>query len=42
MYRVNSLLALLLILSSQAALALESDREQPIELAADSVDINEA
>jgi len=42
MYRVKPLLALILILSCPAALALESDKEQPIELAADSVDIDEA
>ena len=42
MYRAKSLLALLLILSSPTGFALESDKEQPIELAADSVDIDES
>jgi lipopolysaccharide export system protein LptA len=42
MYRVNRFIALLLVLAGPTAVALESDREQPIELAADSVDINEA
>ena len=42
MYRANPLLALLLLLAGPAAHALEQDREQPIELAADSVDIDEA
>jgi len=41
MYRANALLALLLIALTPLALALESDREQAIELAADSVDIDE-
>jgi lipopolysaccharide export system protein LptA len=40
MYR--NLLALLLFVSAGGALALESDSTQPIELAADSVDFNEA
>ena len=45
MFRAKPLLALMLlmlILASQAGLALESDKEQPIELAADSVDIDES
>lgn len=42
MYRVEPLLALLLMLAGPVALALESDKEQPIELAADSVDIDES
>lgn len=41
MYRANPLLALVLMLACHAAPALESDRQQPIELAADSVDIDE-
>lgn len=41
MYRANALLALLLIALAAPAVALESDREQAIELAADSVDIDE-
>lgn len=41
MYRANVLLALLLIVLAPLAGALESDKEQPIELAADSVDIDE-
>lgn len=41
MYRANFVPALLLALMSATASALESDREQPIELAADSVDIDE-
>lgn len=36
-----ALLALSLLFACSAALALESDRRQPIELAADSVDIDE-
>ena len=45
MFRAKPLLALMLLmamLASQAGLALESDKEQPIELAADSVDIDES
>ena len=42
MYRAKPLLALMLILASPPGLALESDKEQPIELAADSVDIDES
>jgi lipopolysaccharide export system protein LptA len=42
MYRVRFLPALLLALAGPPALALESDRQQAIELAADSVDIDEA
>jgi lipopolysaccharide export system protein LptA len=42
MYRAKPLLALMLILASPAVFALESDKEQPIELAADSVDIDES
>ena len=38
----KALLALMLILAAAGAPALESDREQPIELAADSVDIDES
>lgn len=46
MYRAEPSLAPLLItfvlaIAGSAALALESDKEQPIELAADSVDIDE-
>ena len=43
MYRVNTLGATLLLwlAAAAAAFALESDRQQPIELAADSVDIDE-
>ncbi len=41
MCRVSPVAALLLALLSATALGLESDREQPIELAADSVDIDE-
>jgi lipopolysaccharide export system protein LptA len=42
MYRAKPLLALMLIFASPAVFALESDKEQPIELAADSVDIDES
>ena len=42
MYRANPLFALLLALVSGTAFALDSDSMQPIELAADSVDFNEA
>ena len=42
MSRVNALLTALLLSFVSVAPALESDREQPIELAADSVDIDEA
>jgi len=42
MYRYKPLLALVLILAAPAILALESDKEQPIELTADSVDIDES
>jgi lipopolysaccharide export system protein LptA len=45
MFRAKPLLALMLLipmLASQAGLALEADKEQPIELAADSVDIDES
>jgi lipopolysaccharide export system protein LptA len=41
MNRANALLALLLTALTPLAGALESDRDQPIELAADSVDIDE-
>jgi lipopolysaccharide export system protein LptA len=43
MYRVNTLGATLLLwlAAASTAFALESDRQQPIELAADSVDIDE-
>ena len=42
MYLANPLFALLLALVSGTAFALDSDSTQPIELAADSVDFNEA
>lgn len=42
MYRTKLLLALILLCTAGTVLALESDREQPIELAADSVDIDES
>ncbi len=42
MYRVNTLLILILLLSIPLAHALESDKDQPIEMAADSVDIDES
>jgi len=42
MYRANPLFALFLALVSGTAFALDSDSMQPIELAADSVDFNEA
>jgi len=42
MYRARSLLALTLMLAAATGLALESDKDQPIELAADSVDIDES
>ena len=42
MYRAKPLLALMLILAGPATFALESDKQQPIELAADSVDIDES
>lgn len=42
MFRANPFPMLLLLLVALPALALESDREQPIELAADSVDIDES
>jgi len=42
MYRAKTLLALLLLLVIPAGFALESDKDQPIELAADSVDIDES
>jgi len=42
MYRAKPLLALMLILAAPAGFALESDKDQPIELAADSVDIDES
>ena len=38
----KALLALMLILAAAGTPALESDKEQPIELAADSVDIDES
>lgn len=41
MFRVRPLFALLFLLAAGTVPALESDREQPIELAADSVDIDE-
>lgn len=41
-YHPKLLLALILMLTGPASLALESDREQPIELSADSVDIDES
>ncbi len=42
MYRVNSLLALLLVVLTATATALESDKQQPIQLAADSVDVDQS
>lgn len=42
MYRAKTLLTLMLMLTGPAGFALESDKEQPIELAADSVDIDES
>lgn len=42
MYRTKLLLALVLLCAGGAVQALESDKEQPIELAADSVDIDES
>ncbi len=42
MYRVNSLLALLLAVLTATATALESDKQQPIQLAADSVDVDQS
>lgn len=42
MYPVRTAFALLLAIQAPVALALETDRDQPIELAADSVDIDEA
>jgi len=41
MYRVKPLLTLLLLVATSSVVALESDSQQPIELAADSVDIDE-
>jgi len=41
MYPARPLLTLILVLLCGASQALESDRDQPIELAADSVDIDE-
>jgi len=41
-YHAKLLLALILMLAGPASLALESDKEQPIELSADSVDIDES
>ena len=41
-YHARSLLALILLLAGTPGLALESDKEQPIELSADSVDIDES
>lgn len=41
MYPARPLLAAITLFAVGAAAALESDREQPIELAADSVDIDE-
>ena len=42
MYRAKTLLVLPLLLAAMAVPALESDKDQPIELAADSVDIDES
>ena len=42
MFRAKALFAALLFALTPAAFALESDRDQPIELVADSVDIDEA
>ena len=42
MYLVNILLAFILLLTIPAGFALESDKDQPVELAADSVDIDES
>lgn len=42
MFHAKPLLALMLMLAAQAGIALESDKEQPIELSADSVDIDES
>ncbi len=42
MFRANILLTLIVLGLSSSTLSLESDREQPIELAADSVDIDDA
>jgi len=42
MCRTKLLLALILLCAGGIAQALESDKEQPIELAADSVDIDES
>ncbi len=42
MYRVKSFLVLILLCCTAPTPALESDKEQPIELAADSVDIDES
>ena len=42
MYLAKILLALMLMFATAVGLALESDKDQPIELAADSVDIDES
>ena len=42
MYRNKLFLTLILLCATGAVAALESDKEQPIELAADSVDIDES
>ncbi len=42
MRRLEYLLMALLVLSSPIVLALSSDKDQPVELAADSVDLDEA
>ncbi|RMG35809.1 MAG: lipopolysaccharide transport periplasmic protein LptA [Gammaproteobacteria bacterium] len=42
MRRLEYLLMALLLLSNPLALALSSDKDQPVELAADSVDLDEA
>ena len=42
MYRSKLLLTLILLCAVGVVVALESDKEQPIELAADSVDIDES
>lgn len=42
MCRAKRFLAVLLLLAGPSVTALEADRQQPIELAADSVDIDEA
>ena len=42
MYRNKLFLTLVLLCAAGTVAALESDKEQPIELAADSVDIDES